>query len=60
MIKKLQGSKVESTTLKFRLRMKSQLGTFLQMNPKLRVWLVNSHMSDPNDLRYLFNLVFAL
>jgi hypothetical protein len=60
MIKKLQGSKVEPTTLKFRLRMKSQLGTFLQMNPKLRVWLVNSHMSDPNDLRYLFNLVFAL
>jgi hypothetical protein len=30
------------------------------MSPKLRVWLVNSHMSDPNDLRYLFNLVFAL
>jgi hypothetical protein len=30
------------------------------MSPKLRVWLVNSHMSDSNDLRYLFNLVFAL
>jgi hypothetical protein len=40
--------------------MKSQLGSFLQMSPKLRVWLVNSHMSDPIDLRYLFNLVFAI
>jgi hypothetical protein len=60
MIKKLQGSKVEPSTLKSRLRVNSQLGSFLQINPKLRVWLVNSHMSDPNDLRYLFNLVFAL
>jgi hypothetical protein len=32
----------------------------LQMGPKLRVWLANSHMSDPNDLGYPINLVFAL
>jgi hypothetical protein len=32
----------------------------LQVSPKLRVWLVNSHMNDPNDLIYLFNLVLAL
>jgi hypothetical protein len=36
------------------------LRSILQLSPKLRVWLVNSHMSDPNDLSYLFNLVFAL
>jgi hypothetical protein len=38
----------------------SQLGAFLQMNPNLRVWLPNSHLNEPSDLRYLFNLVFAL
>jgi hypothetical protein len=32
----------------------------LQLGPKLRVWLVNPHMSDPIDLKYLFDLVFAL
>jgi hypothetical protein len=30
----------------------------LQFGPKLRVWLANSHICDPNVLRYLFNLVF--
>jgi hypothetical protein len=36
------------------------LRSILQLGPKLRVWLVNSHICDPNDLRYSFNLVFAL
>jgi hypothetical protein len=32
----------------------------LQMNPNLRVWLPTSHLSEPSDLRYFINLVFAL
>jgi hypothetical protein len=32
----------------------------LHLSPKLRVWLVNSHICEPKDLRHLFGLVFAL
>jgi hypothetical protein len=32
----------------------------LQMSPKLRVWLSSPHICEPNDLKYLFSLVFAL
>jgi hypothetical protein len=32
----------------------------LHLSPNLKFWIANSHMIDPNDLIYLFNLVFAL
>jgi hypothetical protein len=32
----------------------------LHLSPNLRVWLVNLPKCEPCDLRYLFNLVFAL
>jgi hypothetical protein len=30
------------------------------MSPKLRVWLSSPHICEPNDLKHLFYLVFAL
>jgi hypothetical protein len=32
----------------------------LHLSPKLRVWLSSPHICEPNDLKYLFGLVFAL
>jgi hypothetical protein len=32
----------------------------LQLSPKSNIWLTSPHICEPNDLGYLFNLVFAL
>ena len=43
-----------------RLSQKSSNVTLLQISPKSNIWLTSPHICEPNDLRYLFNLVFAL
>jgi hypothetical protein len=32
----------------------------LHLSPKPNVWLTSPHICEPNDLKYLFDLVFAL
>ena len=39
---------------------RTQMRSILHLSPKLRVWLLSPHICEPNDLKYLFGLVFAL